>query len=148
MHAQGFIRGKGKLVSIDYQASPEHGVQGYPFLLITGRLLEHYNVGTMTRRTPNRDLVAEDVLDIHPADAAEYKIVEDGRVKVQSRWGEITLKKQGEGKNIFDKTKSFSIEQTETNYTMEEYLEVLKIATDLTNKISFKELKEILNKNG
>ncbi len=70
-------------------------------------------------------------------------------MKVQKRrWGEITLKKQGEGKNIFDKTKSFSIEQTETNYTMEEYLEVLKIATDLTNKISFKELKEILNKNG
>ncbi|PIN90996.1 hypothetical protein COU57_02450 [Candidatus Pacearchaeota archaeon CG10_big_fil_rev_8_21_14_0_10_32_14] len=70
-------------------------------------------------------------------------------MKVQKRrWGEITLKKQGEGKNIFDKTKSFSIEQTETNYTMEEYLEILKIATDLTNKISFKELKEILNKNG
>ena len=70
-------------------------------------------------------------------------------MKVQKRrWGEITLKKQGEGKNIFDKTKSFSIEQTETNYTMEEYLEVLKIATDFTNKISFKELKEILNKNG
>lgn len=63
-------------------------------------------------------------------------------MKVQKRrWGEVTIKKQGEGKNIFDKTKSFSIEQTETNYNMEEYLEILQIATELTNKISFKELK-------
>ncbi len=39
-------------------------------------------------------------------------------MKVQKRrWGEVTIKKQGEGKNNFDKTKSFSIEQTETNYT-------------------------------
>lgn len=70
-------------------------------------------------------------------------------MKVQKRrWGEVTIKKQGEGKNNFDKTKSFSIEQTETNYTMEEYLEILQTATDLTNNISFKELKERLSKNG
>ena len=60
-------------------------------------------------------------------------------MKVQEkRWGEVTIKKQGEGKNIFDKTKSFSIEQTSTNYNIEEYLEILKIATELTNKIKFR----------
>ena len=64
----------------------------------------------------------------------------------KKRWGEITLKKQGEGKNNFDKTKSFSVEQTETNYSLEEYLEILKTATNLTNKIPFKELKELLTK--
>ena len=70
-------------------------------------------------------------------------------MKVQKRrWGEVTIKKQGEGKNNFDKTKSFSIEQTKTNYTMEEYLEILQTATDLTNGISFKELMERLTKNG
>lgn len=70
-------------------------------------------------------------------------------MKVQKkRWGEVTIKKQGEGKNNFDKTKSFSIEQSETNYTMEEYLDILQTATDLTNNIPFKELKERLNKNG
>ncbi len=68
-------------------------------------------------------------------------------MKVQERrWGEVTIKKQGEGKNIFDKTKSFSIEQTSTNYTLEEYLEILKVATELTNKINFKELKDKLLK--
>jgi hypothetical protein len=62
----------------------------------------------------------------------------------QPRWGEVTVKKQGEKKNSFDKTKSFSIEQTNTNYSVEEYSEILKIATDLTEKISFLELKNKL----
>ncbi|MCX6130281.1 MAG: formate dehydrogenase subunit alpha [Proteobacteria bacterium] len=91
VHAEGFMSGKGKLASIEYQVSPEHGIQGYPFLLITGRLLEHYNVGTMTRRTPNFNLITEDVLDIHPNDAADYKIIDGDRVKLQSRWGEISV---------------------------------------------------------
>lgn len=67
-------------------------------------------------------------------------------MKVQEkRWGEITIKKQGEGKNNFDKTKSFSIEQTETNYTLEEYREILKLITNLTNKIPFSKLKSLFN---
>lgn len=60
------------------------------------------------------------------------------------RWGEITIKKQGSGKNIFDTTKSFSVEQTDTNYTIEEYYEILQIATDLTERINFDELKKKL----
>jgi hypothetical protein len=30
----------------------------------------------------------------------------------QKRWGEVTIKKQGDKKNKFDKTLSFSVEQT------------------------------------
>jgi hypothetical protein len=60
------------------------------------------------------------------------------------RWGEVTIKKQGAGKNKFDQTKSFSIEQTATNYTLEEYLTILQISTNLTEKTSFTELKAIL----
>ncbi len=92
VHANGFVRGKGKLVAIDYLPSPEHGVEGYPFLLITGRLLEHYNVGTMTRRTPNQELVPEDVLEIHPADASRENIADGAQVNLESRWGSITVK--------------------------------------------------------
>lgn len=66
-------------------------------------------------------------------------------MKVQERRrGEVTVKKQGESKNIFDKTKSFSIEQTQVNYSLEEYIEILKIATDLTSKVEFKKLKDKL----
>ena len=91
VHAEHFIRGKGQLVEIDYLPSPEHGVAGYPFLLITGRLLEHYNVGTMTRRTPQQELVSEDVLEIHPADANREHIADGEPVHLESRWGSTTV---------------------------------------------------------
>jgi formate dehydrogenase alpha subunit len=92
VHSDRFIRGKGQLVTIDYAPSPEHGVEGFPFLLITGRLLEHYNVGTMTRRTPQQDLVSEDVLEIHPADANRENIADGELVNLESRWGSTTVK--------------------------------------------------------
>jgi predicted molibdopterin-dependent oxidoreductase YjgC len=91
VHADGFLRGKGLLVAVDYAASPEHGVDGYPYLLITGRILDHYNVGTMTRRTPSRDLVPADTLEIHPQDANRDAIEDGATVDVQSRWGKITV---------------------------------------------------------
>ncbi|MDJ0714186.1 MAG: formate dehydrogenase subunit alpha [Prochloraceae cyanobacterium] len=92
VHADGFLRGKGKLVTIDYEPSPEHGIEGFPFLLITGRLLDHYNVGTMTRRTPQQEIVPEDVLEIHPQDASSAAISDGEKVNLESRWGATTVK--------------------------------------------------------
>lgn len=92
VHAGAFLRGKGKLAAIDYEPSPEHGVAGYPYLLVTGRLLEHYNVGTMTRRTALAGLVAEDVLEIHPEDALRDGVTDGATVRVESRWGAIDVK--------------------------------------------------------
>lgn len=62
------------------------------------------------------------------------------------RWGEVTIKKQGEGKNKFDCTKSFSIEQTENEYSIEDYIEVLKIATNLTKNHKPKDVLKALTK--
>jgi predicted molibdopterin-dependent oxidoreductase YjgC len=87
VHSDGFVRGRGCLVCIDYTPSPEHGVDGFPYLLITGRVLHQYNVGTMTRRTPQSDLAGEDVLAIHPEDAVREGIDEGTPVRVESRWG-------------------------------------------------------------
>jgi predicted molibdopterin-dependent oxidoreductase YjgC len=87
VHSDGFLRGKGRLVALDFVPSPEHSQNGYPFVLITGRALEHYNVGTMTRRTPNRDLLPADFLEIHSTDAAKHNIKDGQTVQVQSRWG-------------------------------------------------------------
>jgi len=92
VHADRFIRGKGKLVAIDYLPSPEHGVEEFPFLLITGRLLDHYNVGTMTRRTPQQQIISEDILEIHPSDASERGIADGEQIKLESRWGKISVK--------------------------------------------------------
>jgi predicted molibdopterin-dependent oxidoreductase YjgC len=87
LHADGFLRGRGCLVAVDFAPSSEHGVAGYPYLLVTGRVLHHYNVGTMTRRTPQRDLAREDLLEIDPGDARREGIADGALVRVESRWG-------------------------------------------------------------
>jgi formate dehydrogenase alpha subunit len=87
VHAEGFMRGRGKLSAITYAESPERTSEEFPFILVTGRVLEHYNVGTMTRRTPNRELVPEDVLEVNPNDALREGISEGEIVEIESQWG-------------------------------------------------------------
>jgi formate dehydrogenase alpha subunit len=91
VHAGGFLRGRGLLMAIDHEPSPEHGVPEHPYLLVTGRVLHHYNVGTMTRRTPQRLLAPSDRLEIHPEDARRERIADGARVLVSSRWGETRV---------------------------------------------------------
>ena len=92
MHEQAFVRGKGLFVTTDYQPTPERANRKFPLLLTTGRVLSQYNVGAQTRRTRNIEWLAEDVLEIHPADA-EMRGVRDGDwVSVTSRIGEISLR--------------------------------------------------------
>ena len=60
------------------------------------------------------------------------------------RWGEVTIKKQGEEKNKFDKTKSFSIIKSKNEYTLEQLKEIFEIVTNLTDNYTFEELRRIL----
>jgi predicted molibdopterin-dependent oxidoreductase YjgC len=87
MHVQGFAGGRAHLGYSDYAASPESDVAGFPYRLITGRVLQHYNVGTMTRRTASLELAPRDWLEIHPADAERQGVREGAEVEVESRWG-------------------------------------------------------------
>jgi formate dehydrogenase major subunit len=52
---------------------------------VTGRVLNHYNVGSMTRRTAQRELVGEDLLEIHPDDAAAKGLAAGDFVELESR---------------------------------------------------------------
>jgi len=61
----------------------------FPFILITGRQLAHYNSGTQTRRTGNAELQPADLVEIHPADAAELGIAAGDRVAVASARGSV-----------------------------------------------------------
>jgi formate dehydrogenase major subunit len=94
LHINGFRRGKGKFHVWEYEESPEKLANSseYPYLLTTGRGLVHYNSGTMTRRTPNKELVKEDILFIHPSDA-EVKGVKSGDfVRIFSERGETSMR--------------------------------------------------------
>jgi predicted molibdopterin-dependent oxidoreductase YjgC len=65
----------------------------YPFVLITGRIREHYNNGSMTRRVPGiMELVPEELLEISPEDAKALNIKSGDWVKVSSKRGEIKVK--------------------------------------------------------
>jgi formate dehydrogenase alpha subunit len=84
LHTESFPRGRGRLMRVQYAPSPGLGPG---LLLTTGRVLEHYNSGSMTRRTPNRELAPEDRLEIHPRDAAERGIVDGVLARVRSAYG-------------------------------------------------------------
>ena len=93
LHIDTFKRGLGKFHFFPFQESKEiiqhHGE--FPFILTTGRVLEHYNCGTMTRRTGNAHIVTEDLLAIHPGDAAKKGIADGDTVRVFSIRGEVRM---------------------------------------------------------
>jgi len=60
------------------------------------------------------------------------------------RWGEVSIKKQGEVKNRFDKSKSFSILKSKNEYSIDQLTEIYQLITNLTDDFKFEELKEIL----
>lgn len=93
MHKDGFRRGLGKFHFFEFKESRElleHG-KDFPFILTTGRLLEHYNCGTMTRRTSNGQIITKDLLAIHPEDAARKGIESGDHVRIFSARGEVIL---------------------------------------------------------
>ncbi len=92
MHMDGFVRGKGHFVVIDYVPTDEKTGPRFPLLLTTGRILSHYNVGAQTRRTENVAWHPEDRLEIHPHDAENRGLHDGDWVTLRSRAGETTLR--------------------------------------------------------
>jgi formate dehydrogenase alpha subunit len=91
LHAQSFPRGRGRFACVDFVASPALAGcdrQQYPLLLTTGRVLEHYNTGSMTRRGDNLALHAHDFLELSASDAASLAITDGAAVVVESPWGQ------------------------------------------------------------
>ena len=91
MHAEEFVRGKGRFMLTEYVPTDERTSSKYPLILTTGRILSQYNVGAQTRRTDNVAWHDEDRLEIHPHDAEVLGIVDGDWVGVKSRTGETVL---------------------------------------------------------
>ncbi|MBK6730093.1 MAG: formate dehydrogenase subunit alpha [Bacteroidetes bacterium] len=94
LHINEFQRGKGKFYFTAWQESAElvEHSKDYPYIITTNRELEHYNAGTMTRRTNNALILSEDVLLINPEDA-ELNLIADGdMVCVESPRGKVDIK--------------------------------------------------------
>jgi formate dehydrogenase major subunit len=91
MHQETFPKGKAQFVAVEYLPPGEAASKEYPFVLTTGRILQHYNCGAQTRRTAILELVDTDVLEMHPADM-EGRHLRDGEiVRLVSARGEALL---------------------------------------------------------
>jgi len=76
-----------------YEAPGEAPDKDYPLWLTTGRILEHWHTGTMTRRVPQlHRSVTQSYVEIHPDDARKLGIADGEVVRVISRRGKIDLK--------------------------------------------------------
>ena len=93
LHQDEFKGGLGKFHFYPFEESSElqKWQEQYPLILTTGRNLEHYNCGTMTRRTPNKQISSQDTLWINPVDAKVREISDQSSVRLFSARGEITL---------------------------------------------------------
>jgi formate dehydrogenase major subunit len=84
--------GKARFVPADVVPADERPDAEYPMVLITGRQLEHWHTGSMTRRASALDALEPDpVALIHPLDLAAIGGRPGDVVTIQSRRGEVVL---------------------------------------------------------
>jgi formate dehydrogenase major subunit len=84
--------GKGRFVPAGLLAAAEQPDADYPFVLITGRQLEHWHTGSMTRRAEVlAALEPGPTASFHPGDLAELAVVPGDTITVASRRGSIAL---------------------------------------------------------
>jgi formate dehydrogenase major subunit len=81
--------GRARFAALPYKPPGDAADDEFPLILVTGRRLQHYNAGTMTRRTANLELLDRDWLEIHPDDATRLWITDGQEVSVRSRVSRI-----------------------------------------------------------
>jgi formate dehydrogenase major subunit len=84
--------GRGKFVPADIIPAAEQPDAQYPMVLITGRQLEHWHTGSMTRRATVLDAIEpQATVSMHPLDLAALGAQPGDVVTVESRRGKISL---------------------------------------------------------
>jgi formate dehydrogenase major subunit len=85
--------GRAKIVPADLLPPDELPDAEYPLVLTTGRLLEHWHTGSMTRRASNLDsLEPEAIAGLHPREMERLGVPPGGFIRVATRRGEVVLK--------------------------------------------------------
>jgi len=96
----GHKDGKAVIFALPYQPPAEAPDKEYDLWLSTGRVLEHWHTGSMTRRVPELYKAFPDaVVFMHPDDAKKRGLQRGMEVKVSSRRGEIVLRVETRGRN-------------------------------------------------
>ena len=92
--------GKAVIFALPYEPAAEEPDKEYDLWLSTGRVLEHWHSGSMTRRVPELNSAFPNaVCFMHPADAKARNMRRGDEVKVQSRRGQILTRLETRGRN-------------------------------------------------
>jgi len=89
LHKGKFARGKGLLKPIPFQEANELPDEEYPLILTTGRVLQQFHTGTMSRKTEGLNNLAGPMVMISVYDAEKMGISNSEVVKIATRRGEI-----------------------------------------------------------
>lgn len=85
--------GRAALLSRKQQDAAEMPDKAYPFILLTGRIREHFNTRTRTAQAPKLDEKAAGVfVEIHPQDAKDLDVANGDLLAVISRRGRLAAK--------------------------------------------------------
>ncbi|MDM0029750.1 periplasmic nitrate reductase subunit alpha [Variovorax saccharolyticus] len=96
----GYPDGKALIFALPYEPPPEVPDKEYPFWLSTGRVLEHWHSGSMTRRVPElHKAVPNAVCFMHPEDARAMGVRRGTEVEVSSRRGSMRTRVETRGRN-------------------------------------------------
>jgi nitrate reductase NapA len=94
------LAGKAKIFFRPYAAPPEQPDDNYDLWLNTGRVLEHWHTGTMTRRVPElHRAVPTAVVFMHPDDAKKRGLQRNDVAWLESRRGKIKAIVETQGRN-------------------------------------------------
>ena len=96
----GFPDGKARIFALPYEPPPEAPDTEYPFWLSTGRVLEHWHSGSMTRRVPElHRAVPHAVCYMHPDDATSLGLRRGSEVEISSRRGSMRTRVETRDRN-------------------------------------------------
>ncbi|MGC8201343.1 nitrate reductase catalytic subunit NapA [Aliiroseovarius sp. PTFE2010] len=96
----GHKDGKAKIIFAPYEAPPEVPDEEYDLWLSTGRVLEHWHSGSMTRRVPElHRAFPSAVVFMHPDDASARGLRRGQKITISTRRGEMVSRLETRGRN-------------------------------------------------
>ena len=92
--------GRANIIFAPYEPAAESPDKEYDLWLCTGRVLEHWHSGSMTRRVPELYRAFPDaVVFMHRNDAKKRKLRRGSKAKLQTRRGELIARVETRGRN-------------------------------------------------
>lgn len=93
--------GRANIIFAPYEPAAESPDEEFDLWLCTGRVLEHWHSGSMTRRVPELYRAVPDaVVFMHPNDAKKRRLRNGSKVRVVSRRGEVLTRVETRGRNL------------------------------------------------